>query len=772
MYVMIGTTIFSVRSTRVALTHYAILGVSYAGVLWVGPHEPAPITRWVGLMAAIAVGGGFVRWLVNLGTRLAISEQEAREAAEQAGAALAQESLAKSSFISRMSHELRTPLNVVLGFSELLGERLVGPLNERQTGYVADIRSAAHHLAALVNDVLNLTSVELGLVELETMNVDICDVLDEATRMIRAQATAAGITIRLDLDSAGRRVEIDSRKVRQVAVNLLTNAIKFTPAGGTITVSSRQTAGGVRVTVRDEGTGIAPEETDHIFEQYATNPIATEGTGLGLPLSRRIIEAHGGKLVLVHSAIDVGSVFAFELPEHVEPPVGAPVSVMESVVSRPGYSAFVEPGSAANLGLIVDVGTWFAWTAALIEVIVSIVTPLSSGQRVGILALAVVNAVSAYLVRRLKRRMQLFSIHVWGAIGTVIISVGVLYSGSFIDLYALVYGWVPMVAFALWNRRPAIGHVAFIMVCYVVVLSLRPFPNRGSLWLMVMTVICFNGAIVSFLTDRLRNLVITEQLARRTAERIRAELATTTAHKSDFLANMSHELRTPLNAIVGFADPLHTEITGPLNPRQRAYVADIQSAAGRLTTIINDVLDLAKLEAGQFRIVNDLVAITPMLELVAARAREEAAGRVVVTVDVEPGLTYLPADGERLQRVLSNLAVNGVKFTPDGGAVALTARSAGGWVQIDVRDTGIGIVAEQQARIFDPFHQGTRMIGNRLPEGTGLGLTLAKSLIELHGGRISLSSVPDSGSTFTIELPLHSPVMRPAAVLTTTGGTL
>jgi signal transduction histidine kinase len=472
-------------------------------------------------------------------------------------------------------------------------------------------------------------------------------------------------------------------------------------------------------------------------------------------------------LTLVHSAIDVGSVFAFEVPERVQPPKGVPVSVLESAATKPEYSAFTEPGSSANLGLIVVVGTWFSWIAAIIEVIIAAVTPLSVGQRVGILILAVANALSASVVRILGHRLKLFGIHMWGAIGTVIITVGVYYSGNYIDVFPLVYGWVPMVAFALWNRRPALLHVAIVMVCYAAVLNLRPFHQRASLWLIIMTIVCFNAAVVTVLTDRLRNLVITEQLARRTAERVRAELATTTGHKSDFLANMSHELRTPLNAIVGFADLLHGEIGGPLNPRQQAYVEDIRSAASRLTSIINDVLDLAKLEAHRFQIDVELVALAPMFDRVLARARGEAAGQVEITGYVEPDLEFITADASRIEQVLTNLAINGVKFTPAGGRVSLTARQDGSNVAIDVTDTGIGILPEQQARIFDPFHQGTRMIGDRLPEGTGLGLTLAKNLIELHGGRITLRSEPDHGSTFTIDLPIRPPAPRTAALATT-----
>jgi signal transduction histidine kinase len=760
VYVVIGMILFSARSTRVALSHYIGMGLSFAGVLIVGPTVSAPVSRWIGLMAAVAVPGIFVRWLVGLGSTLAISEHEARAVAETAGSALAVESAAKSTFIARMSHELRTPLNVVLGFTDLLAEEVSGPLNPRQASYVADIGDSTRHLAGLVDDVLAVSAVEAGHIELHPRTVDLIAVLDEAARMVREPATAAQVRIEVSRSLQPAAVTADGRKIRQVVVNLLTNAIKFTPPGGAVIATATMQAGGVSVAVRDEGLGIPPEDHERIFEQYATSArraegsiASTQGTGLGLPLSRRIVEAHGGSLTLAASEPNVGSIFIFELPLEPSPPAGVTVATtFESPADNAAYTAFTEPGSVANRRLVVRVGSWLAWAAAVIEVAIAIATPLHTGTRLGILGVAAANAVSAYFVRRRQDRIRLAGIDAWGAVGAVIISGGAYYSGSFIDLVPFVYGWAPMVAFALWGRRRAIGHVAFVGVCFATVLALHDVPMSVNLWFTIMTVIVFNGAVVSLLTERLRRLVSSEQTARRDAERVTSQLATATAHKSDFLANTSHELRAPLNAIVGFADLLHSEAAGSLNPRQRTYVDDVRLSARRLQTVIDDVLDLAKLEAGRLQIGPQLVAVGPLFDAVADRARQQSAG-VDVVVKIDSDAECVTADVRRLEQVLTNLAVNGVKFTPPGGSVELRAKAVHGAVQLIVTDTGIGILPAQQTRIFEPFHQGTRMVNDRLPEGTGLGLTLAKNLIELHGGRITVRSSPDRGAEFTVELP-------------------
>jgi signal transduction histidine kinase/DNA-binding response OmpR family regulator len=232
------------------------------------------------------------------------------------------------------------------------------------------------------------------------------------------------------------------------------------------------------------------------------------------------------------------------------------------------------------------------------------------------------------------------------------------------------------------------------------------------------------------------------------------QLEAASRHKSEFLANMSHELRTPLNAVIGFSEVLLQRMFGDLNDKQDEYLKDIYASGQHLLSLINDILDLSKIEAGRMELVPAPFHLPTALENAFTLVRERASRHgIALQLDLDPRLGELVGDERKVKQVLLNLLSNAVKFTPDGGRISLKAIRKDGAVEIAVADTGVGIAPEDQAAIFEEFRQ----VGHdesRKQEGTGLGLTLAKKFVELHGGRIWVESEPGRGSTFTFTLPV------------------
>ena len=248
----------------------------------------------------------------------------------------------------------------------------------------------------------------------------------------------------------------------------------------------------------------------------------------------------------------------------------------------------------------------------------------------------------------------------------------------------------------------------------------------------------------------------TEELQRQQEQlqEVNVQLEIANRHKSEFLANMSHELRTPLNAVIGFSEVLLDKMFGDLNAKQEEYLDDILSSGRYLLSLINDILDLSKVEAGMLELELGTFDLRQLLEgsLVMVKERALAHG-ITLSLEVADDVDTLTGDERKVKQILFNLLSNAVKFTPDMGKVGIMATRADAMVQVAVWDTGVGIAVDDQQRIFEAFQQVGQGLAGKT-EGTGLGLPLAKKFVELHGGTIWVESTPGHGSTFTFTLPI------------------
>ena len=247
-------------------------------------------------------------------TFLDISERKrAQETLHRLNKQLEEVSRHKSEFLANLSHELRTPLNAILGGSELLAEGLFGELNEKQTEYIHDIHESGQHLLSLINDVLDLSKVEAGRLELQPGHFGLRSLMESSVTIVRERASRKSIDLQVEPPAEEVIVEADERKVKQIVYNLLSNAVRFTPEGGKVVFRAHREGDEAIFAVEDSGPGVAEEFRERIFDEFFQAPGAEEGTGLGLALSKRLVELHGGRIWL-ETKVGQGSRFSFAIP--------------------------------------------------------------------------------------------------------------------------------------------------------------------------------------------------------------------------------------------------------------------------------------------------------------------------------------------------------------------------------------------------------------------------------------------------------------------------
>jgi signal transduction histidine kinase len=294
------------RSFRTILSVPLLHGAQAIGLIAMRRTEVRPFTeQQIALLETFADQAVIAIQNVRLFKELEVANRELAAASQH-----------KSEFLANMSHELRTPLNAIIGFSEVLSDRMFGELNEKQEEYLKDIYASGTHLLSLINDILDLSKIEAGRMELELTDFDLPTAIENALMLVRERAGRRSIALHTNIDSRLGQIQADERKVRQVVLNLLSNAIKFTPEGGRIEVGAVSKDGFVAVSVSDTGIGIAPQDQEKVFEEFrqvGTAAKKIEGTGLGLTLCRKFIELHGGR-IWVKSQEGEGSTFTFTIP--------------------------------------------------------------------------------------------------------------------------------------------------------------------------------------------------------------------------------------------------------------------------------------------------------------------------------------------------------------------------------------------------------------------------------------------------------------------------
>jgi signal transduction histidine kinase len=730
----------------------------YGVVVAIQPGNPAPGVQWV----FVAIQAGLVTILVSGFSRLVSGmvegEQRARARAEATLQQLHIEDERKRSFLARMSHELRTPLNAVIGFSTLLQYRAhVGDLNPRQAEYLDDIAASGQHLLGLVDDLLDITLVERGGVGLVTTTFPAGRVISDSVTLCRQQAANGRVNLVTTPIADLGEIEADERRTRQILLNVIANAVAVTPEGGSVTVRARRFGHRIEVSVTDTGPGIAPADHERIFAAYEQGRSVRQGTGLGLALARKFAESQGGRLT-VDSALGRGATFQLVLPvsaaDHRDVDLGdVPTAVKRGSVGLWDAGGALEQlvGAEAQHRFIARVAAYMlAGEAAALLALVLLPRPgkMHSAGIWPILGVAVLTM--AWLLRP---RARLSPRTTYAALYPTVLVLGLvtwLAGAGAAPTLGSAFVATGIFSFLSQSLRRAIPLGVLIAVAYAGALLALPDTRAPAMtWALTMALMSGGIALVLWLVQFVPNLAQAEHAARGKAEQTNERLQAASRHKTEFLANMSHELRTPLNAILGFSQVLADEAVGPLNDRQLEYIGDILNAGRHLLALINDILDLAKADAGRLELMpRRHRASAVMNEAVASHLRLARERHVKVEVSVTPSRAELDVDAEQLGRAVSCLVANAVEYTPETGRVTLAAIVGSGGATITVTDTGPGIDPVDQERVFSEFEQA-----QSAGAGTGIGLALARRLVNLHGGTLNLTSAVRRGSEFTIRLP-------------------
>ncbi|MCO5168427.1 MAG: ATP-binding protein [Planctomycetes bacterium] len=660
----------------------------------------------------------------------------------------------KARLVANVSHELRTPLTLVLGTLERLLERRPADDPERDDLEVA--RRNASALLGLIQDLLDVSRLEAGALRADYAEVDLARLLREAVGLFEHAARDRGVRLVVDAP-ASLPAQVDPARVSRVIGNLLSNALKVVPDGGVVRCAlSRREDARAALEVADSGPGVPPALRERVFDRFFQLEAGPAGAGLGLAIVREFVALHGGA-VTIHDAAEGGAAFVVELPLAAPPGV-----VVRPPVPLPPGRAAPPPAEGAARGAPPPEGA--ADERALVLVVEDqpelrelLTATLARDHRVvsardGAEGLAAARARPPDLV--------------------------------ITDLMMPRVGGAELIA-AL-RATPPLADVPIIVLTARADDDLRVELLRQGVNDYVMKPVTLQelraraGRLVAMKRagDVLRQALagarldlvgLARELARRNREldtaleaaRAARDAANEAARAKDALLSMvSHELRTPLTTIGLQVERLLR--LPDVAPRERKALMKVAAAGARLGGLVATLLDYVRVEAGRLRV--ELAPLDPaaLVQDVVdeLRPHAERKGLALSSSGAAPG--PFVSDARLLRTVLVNLIENAIKYTERGEVGVSLEREAGGALRLRVRDTGVGIAAGDQGRVFEPFEQLEPTRAKHTP-GVGLGLALVRQLVGALGGAVALDSSPGAGSTFTLTVPDAAPSATAAA---------
>ncbi len=684
-------------------------------------------------------------------------EKRAKEAQKKLIEHLKQMDKLKDEFLANTSHELRTPLNGIIGIVESLLDGATGILSEETNRNLTMVVNSGKRLLRLIEDILDFAKMKSGNIELQPEPVDIREAVDLVLEVAKPLLRNKPIAMENRIESGHPLVLADPNRLQQILFNLVGNAVKFTEKGS-ITVSAKVRAKHMRIEVRDTGVGISLDQFETIFKMFqqveSSLSRSQGGIGLGLPITKKLVALSGGTID-VKSEVGAGSRFGFTIPlapnrkqpasaPAKPPPKNLPVTPEQTDISQLTHAILSRDSHKI---LVVD------------------------DEPVNLLVLSNHLSLQNYKVVTAKNGMEAIQmLEKARDFDLVILDLMMPGMSGFEVCRSIRTTWslyqLPILILTARNQMKDFVQALEVGANDYVT---KPFDKR-ELMARVQTLLTLKEAVISAITHQ-KELIEEQKHARalqdeksflelraQASAKAEAEALEISRHQTDFLALMSHELRTPLNAIIGYSEIIHEEMLAADEDSFVADVVKIQNAGRNLLGLINNLLDLTKIESGKMDLRIESFPLSQLLQdlIITIQPLADKRGNAIgIELSEIEESEPMRTDMTKLRQILLNLLGNACKFTRSGridvmiGSLPEPKRD---WLEIKVRDTGIGMSEEQLGRIFKPFSQADTAIAQHYG-GTGLGLMISKRFCQMLGGDIGVESRLGEGSTFWVHIP-------------------